>query len=72
MQRQEEEKKEEELQHKQALEQVFNQFLQINSFLRCALDDVLAFQEDLQKIAATINKTLRSEQLVTLGLLLLS
>lgn len=44
----------------------------MNDFLQCALDDVLAFEKDLQRIAATISKTLRPEQLVTLGLLLLS
>jgi hypothetical protein len=33
---------------------------------------MLSFTEELQKIADTIGKTLRPEQLVTLGLLLLS
>ena len=35
-------------------------------------EKVEAFVENLQKIAGTINKQLKPEQLVTLGLLLLS
>ena len=33
---------------------------------------MLAFKKDLQELAATIGKILRPEQLITLGLLLLS